>query len=82
MQTLCDAVESLITSVSALCIKFHQSAGSSIFMYNTNFCVNMFPTAAGGLAAVAEADHSRLCHDTGELTAADNHQLVGQCSQL
>ena len=68
--------------MSALCIKFHRSADSPILIYNNDHSVNMFPTAADGLEAVAEADHSQYCHDTGELTAADNHQLVGQCSQL
>ena len=50
--------------------------------YRSLFSVNSFPTAADGQEAVAEADHSQQCHDTGELTAADSHQLAGQSSQL
>ena len=56
--------------------KFHRTAVLSLFS------VNSFPTAADGQEAVAEADHSQQCHDTGELTAADSHQLAGQSSQL
>ena len=62
--------------MSAVCNKFHRAAVLSLFS------VNSFPTAADGQEAVAEADHSQRCHDTGELTAADSHQLAGQSSQL
>ena len=59
-----------------MCHKFHRTAVLSLLS------VNSFPTAADGQEAVAEADHSQRCHDTGELTAADSHQLAGQSSQL